>query len=45
MIADPAPVVVHNPEEVSQAAIGEIVDTVVDATQVEAKAESTEIPA
>ncbi|WP_123995402.1 hypothetical protein [Streptomyces sp. Ag109_G2-6] len=45
VIADPAPVVVHNPEDVSQAAIGEIVDTVVDATQVEAKAESNEIPA
>lgn len=40
VIADPAPVVVENPQEVSQAAIGEIVDTVVDATQVEAKGEA-----
>lgn len=44
VIADPVPVVVHSPEEVSQAAIGEIVDSVVGATQAEGKAESTEVP-
>ncbi|KUP96413.1 hypothetical protein AC529_12410 [Thermobifida cellulosilytica TB100] len=44
VIADPEPVIVENPQEVSQAAIGEIVNTVVEAAQDDTPAERQTTP-